>query len=107
MAFNNDQVTVTPWPDIIPLSEVTIRRRLSDEGLSAYGWGNDPGDSYAAHSHSYNKVIYVVRGEITFGLPDQATQVVLEAGDRLFLPMGTRHSAMVGPSGVYCLEAHC
>jgi quercetin dioxygenase-like cupin family protein len=107
MVSNNDQVTVTNWPDGVPLSEVTIRRRLSDEGLAAYGWANNPGDNYAAHSHSYNKVIYVVSGEITFDLPDQARQVALEAGDRLYLPRGTRHSAVVGPSGVYCLEAHC
>jgi hypothetical protein len=27
-------------------------------------------------------------------------------GDRLDLPAGTRHDALVGPTGVTCLEAH-
>ena len=34
------------------------------------------------------------------------TAVDLTAGDRLELPAGTRHDAVVGPGGVACLEAH-
>ena len=30
----------------------------------------------------------------------------LEVGDRLDLPAGTRHDAVVGRDGVTCLEAH-
>ena len=30
----------------------------------------------------------------------------LGVGDRLDLPAGTRHDALVGPTGVTCLEAH-
>ena len=40
---------------------------MTEEGLSPYSWSNGPHDRYAAHSHSYNKVIYVVQGSITFG----------------------------------------
>jgi hypothetical protein len=32
--------------------------------------------------------------------------VTLNAGDRLELPAGTLHDAIVGPRGVVCLEAH-
>ena len=32
--------------------------------------------------------------------------VELATGDRLELPAGTRHDAVVGPAGVTCLEAH-
>ena len=32
--------------------------------------------------------------------------VDLAPGDRLDLPAGTRHDAVVGPGGVTCLEAH-
>jgi hypothetical protein len=32
--------------------------------------------------------------------------VSLAAGDRLELPAGTIHDAVVGPDGVTCLEAH-
>lgn len=61
---------------------------------------------YAAHSHSYNKVIYVVQGSITFGLPELGEQLILKAGDRLDLPAGVVHEAVVGAQGVVCLEAH-
>jgi mannose-6-phosphate isomerase-like protein (cupin superfamily) len=80
--------------------------RLRDEGLDPSPWSNGPGDRYGAHEHGYDKVIVVERGSIAFGLPDDGRSVRLEAGDRLELPAGTRHDAVVGSSGVTCLEAH-
>ena len=97
---------VRRWEKDQPPQEAEIERRLSEESLSGYRWSNAAGDTYAAHSHSYHKVIYVVRGSITFGLPDQAEQVELRAGDRLELPADLRHNAVVGPNGVVCIEAH-
>jgi len=97
---------VTPWADAIPPSQSTLRRLMSDEGLDPYSWSNGPHDTYAAHSHSYNKVIYVVQGSITFGLPGLGKQLTLKAGDRLDLPAGVLHDAVVGAQGVVCLEAH-
>jgi len=79
---------------------------MSDEGLSPYAWSNGPHDVYAAHSHSYDKVIYIVHGSITFGLSELGQQLKLKAGDRLDLPAGTVHDAIVGSQGVVCLEAH-
>jgi quercetin dioxygenase-like cupin family protein len=98
--------TVTAWLESGPPDEMIIRRRMAEEGLRPYRWSNGPGDVYAAHTHSYHKVIYVVEGSITFGLPDWGEEFELEAGDRLELPPGTRHDAVVGPQGVVCLEAH-
>ena len=40
------------------------------QGLQPYGWSNRAGDTYAPHSHAYDKVIYVVEGSITFYLPE-------------------------------------
>jgi hypothetical protein len=51
-------------------------------------------------------VLVVASGSITFGLPDLAQSVELATGDRLDLPARTRHDAIVGTSGVTCLEAH-
>jgi quercetin dioxygenase-like cupin family protein len=50
-------------------------------------------------------VIYVVQGSIAFGLPELGKQLTLQAGDRLDLPAGVVHDAVVGPQGVVCLEA--
>ena len=85
-----------------------LTARLRAEGLDPGGWSNGPGDRYAAHEHGYDKVIVVERGSIRFGLPATGARpaVDLTAGDRLELPAGTRHDAVVGPDGVACLEAH-
>jgi uncharacterized protein YjlB len=83
-----------------------LEPRLRREGLDPTAWSNGPGDRYAAHEHAYDKVIAVERGSIRFGLPSEARSVELSSGDRLELPAGTRHDAVVGPAGVTCLEAH-
>jgi mannose-6-phosphate isomerase-like protein (cupin superfamily) len=80
--------------------------RLRAEGMEPGTWGNGPGDRYPTHVHGYDKVLVVVRGSIAFGLPDAGEPVALGAGDRLDLPAGTAHDAIVGPDGVECLEAH-
>ncbi len=88
------------------MDDAELTTRLDAEGLAAGRWGNGPGDRYAAHRHAYDKVIVCVRGSISFGLPGRGGSIALEAGDRLELPAGTDHDAVVGPAGVTCLEAH-
>ena len=97
---------VTPWSGSAPPTQSTLWQLITDEGLSPYSWSNGPHDIYAAHSHSYDKVIYVVRGSITFGLPQLEEKLTLNPGDRLDLPANIVHDAIVGPQGVVCLEAH-
>lgn len=97
---------VTPWADSLLPTESTLTKLCAEQGLSPYQWSNGPHDTYSAHSHSYDKVIYVVRGSITFGLPELNQQLTLNPGDRLDLPANTIHDASVGPQGVTCLEAH-
>jgi quercetin dioxygenase-like cupin family protein len=79
--------------------------RLRAEGLSPQPWSNGPGDRYGRHDHAYDKVIVVEAGSIRFGLAS-GESIDLAAGDRLELPAGTAHDALVGPAGVTCLEAH-
>jgi uncharacterized protein YjlB len=97
---------VTPWADSTAPTQSILRQRMIEEGLDPYTWSNGPHDVYAPHSHSYNKVIYVVQGSITFGLPELGQQLTLKAGDRLDLPAGVVHDAHVGAQGVVCLEGH-
>ncbi len=97
--------TVTRWDRPEPPSEAELEARLIAEGLVPYRWSNAPGDRYAAHTHPYHKVLYVVEGSITFEL-HPGGPIELQAGDRLDLPAGTLHSAVVGPAGVVCLEGH-
>jgi quercetin dioxygenase-like cupin family protein len=80
---------------------MTVLRR---EAGSCYSWSNGPHDRYPAHSHPYEKVLYCVDGSITFVLEREGRQLVLKAGDRMVLPAGTLHSAIVGSAGCTCIE---
>jgi quercetin dioxygenase-like cupin family protein len=77
---------------------------LRAEAGGCYSWSNGPGDRYAPHSHNYEKVLYCVDGSITFLLEAEGRQLDLKAGDRMVLPSGTVHSAVVGPAGCTCIE---
>src|SRR5580765_2542126 len=99
-------IRIIRWAGAGQPSEQEIRRILTAEGLSPYSWSNGPGDVYAPHVHSYDKVIYVVRGSITFEMLDTGEEATLHAGDRLDFSKGVVHGAVVGPQGVVCLEAH-
>jgi quercetin dioxygenase-like cupin family protein len=79
---------------------------LANEGLGASSWSNGPGDRYGVHRHDYDKVLVAAAGSIEFELPDTDQRIELRVGDRLELPAGTAHGALVGPEGVTCLEAH-
>ena len=96
---------VTRWNASEAATEEAIEEIYRREGLSPYRWGNGPGDRYGTHSHAYNKVLYCARGSITFVANGEPVE--LQAGDRLDLPAGTPHSAIVGPKGCSCYEAHC
>lgn len=100
-----NNVRVHSWTESRSPTEQDLRRILHEERLQPYRWSNGPGDIYSAHSHTFDKVIYVVQGTITFGLPASGEHVTLNEGDRLELPAGILHDALVGPQGVVCLEA--
>ena len=66
-------------------------------------WANGPGDEYGWHAHQQAKVLFCLEGSIVFHTDDG--DVPMSAGDRLDLPVGTRHAATVGPAGCACVEA--
>jgi len=77
--------------------------RARAEARDVYSWSNGPRDRYAEHEHPYTKLLYCAEGSIEFHLADGKT-MALVAGDRMVLPAGTRHSAVVGPKGCTCVE---
>ena len=99
-------VKVMRWLQSWLPTEADLRRSMLAQGLQPYRWSNGPGDTYPPHSHPYHKVILVVEGSITFGLPEEGEHLQLIPGDRLDLPAGIMHDARVGAHGVICLEAH-
>ncbi len=81
----------------------SVEQKLRAEADHCYQWRNEPGAVYAVHDHPYRKILYVVQGSITF-TPAGKPAIVMKAGDRLELPAGTPHGAIVGEEGVVCWE---
>jgi mannose-6-phosphate isomerase-like protein (cupin superfamily) len=79
---------------------------LRSAGVIPSAWANGPGDRYAAHEHPYTKLLICAEGSITFLVGPDEEPVELGSGDGFVLPPGTRHAAVVGPSGCTCLEGH-
>lgn len=80
-----------------------IERRLRADAHGVHAWSNGPGDRYGEHEHPYRKVLYCLRGSIDFVLAD-GRRIAMRPGDRLVIPPGTRHAAVVGPEGCACVE---
>ncbi len=95
---------LTPWPAGEPPTRAELDALLVRAGLSPPWWSNGPGDRYASHDHAYHKVLYCARGSIRFDVTGKAFD--LSPGDRLDIPPGTPHSAVVGGEGVTCVEAY-
>jgi len=104
--MNRNSIFIQKWPGSVSPTEANLKQLLAKEGLTAYRWSNGPGDIYHVHTHNYHKVIFVVSGSITFGFPVEGEPTTLYPGDRLDLPAGIAHNAVVGSEGVVCLEAH-
>ena len=85
--------------------ETQLSAQLKAEGLSPTRWSNGPHAVYGIHEHPYSKILVVASGSITFIMKRKGA-VTIRAGDRLLVSPHTPHSAVVGPSGVVCLEAH-
>lgn len=86
-------------------NERAVLDAFARERLAPHSWSNGPGDVYASHSHTYHKVLYCLRGSITFHLTGTAEDIELRPGDRLDIEPGTPHAATVGAGGVECIEA--
>ena len=74
------------------------RRACATRAWTPGRWGNGPGDRYAPHEHDYDKVLVCAAGldPVRAAGPRQRPSTSTP-GDRLDLPAGTRHDAVVGP----------
>ena len=88
------------------IDRATLEARMREQGLDPQPWSNLADVRYGEHVHEYDKVVVVVEGRITFGMPGYGVGFMLGPGERLDLPADVRHDAVVGPKGVTCLEAH-
>ena len=98
-------IHVRKWHQSQPPTEEEITRIMRDEGLAPSRWVQPSGAVFPEQEKEHAVVIFVVSGSITYGFPIEGAPTELEAGDRLDLPAGVAHNAVVGPDGIVCLEA--
>jgi quercetin dioxygenase-like cupin family protein len=95
---------LTRWPHGEAPNDELLEARVRREGMTPRWWSNAAGDIYASHTHDYHKVLFCAEGSVTFVLGHTGERLQLNPGDRLDLPAGWPHTAIVGPAGVRCVE---
>jgi quercetin dioxygenase-like cupin family protein len=90
-----------PWTDAGPPTEDVLRERLAADGFAPFAWRDPAGADYSPHQHDHDESLWVIEGEITFGVGGKDYR--LGPGDRLMLPAGTVHTARAGPAGAHYL----
>jgi quercetin dioxygenase-like cupin family protein len=91
------RLELIPWREASPPTESALRQRLQDEGFDAFCWHDDAGADYTAHAHDHDESLWLIDGDISFGIGGQTYR--LGPGDRLMLPARTVHTAHAGASG--------
>ncbi len=90
-----------PWTGSGEPDEAALRAALTAEGYAVLAWSDPPGRAYSPHAHDHDESLWCVRGRIVFEIAGR--EYALGAGDRLMLPRGTVHAAVVGPAGAHYL----
>lgn len=94
-----------PWPEECAPVERQLNQRLVDEGFDVFRWRDEAGAQYEPHAHDHDESLWVIEGEIVFGIAGR--EYGLGPGDRLMLPAGTVHTARVGHEGATYLIGEC
>jgi len=85
------------------LSERRMMRMLEMEGYDVLVFTYRPGTVFPEHEHAQSKCDGVLSGTLRISVGDAVFD--LTAGDRLYVPAGTRHSAeVVGEKTVVSLD---
>ena len=76
---------------------MNLEKKLKSEGFKhVFTWHDEPGTAYPEHAHKDKVAFFVTRGSVQFsGGIDKKISV----GERFDVPVGIRHSAVVGPEG--------
>jgi len=86
-----------------PLTERRMMRLLEREGYEVAAWTYREGTVFSEHAHAQDKCDAVLEGTLRITVGGESWD--LQAGDRLYLPAGKRHSAeVVGRGTVLSLD---
>jgi len=75
----------------------TLKSKLREEDFAhVYEWSDKGNTKYPEHFHKGKVSFYITRGSVTFTGDIHKT---IKAGERFDVPLGVRHSAIIGPEG--------
>jgi len=73
------------------------KETLEKEGFPiVYDWFDEPDTHYPSHKHQGKVSFYVTEGSVAFS---GGINRIVATGERLDVPVGVEHSAVVGPDG--------
>jgi quercetin dioxygenase-like cupin family protein len=91
------KLEVIRWSEPAKPREGRLRQQLEADGFDVFRWRDDAAAEYQPHAHDHDESLWVIQGEITFGIGGE--RHTLGPGDRLMLPSGTVHTALTGTAG--------
>jgi len=85
---------VERWSQLHAPNSAMLRYILVSEGFRVFQWSDMPEAVYVNHKHDTDQSHRIVSGAMELTIERVGT-VVINAGDRDFMPAGTYHSARV------------
>jgi quercetin dioxygenase-like cupin family protein len=82
------------WAQMHAPNSAMLRHILVTEGFRVFQWSDLPEAIYANHKHDTDQSHWIISGALELTIERVGT-VVLQSGDRDFMPAGTYHSARV------------
>jgi quercetin dioxygenase-like cupin family protein len=79
------------------LSETYIKKFTNEGFPSVYEWQDPAGTVYPEHAHEGKVSLFVTDGSITFDFQGEKKEI--KQNERFDVPIGAKHSAIIGPNG--------
>ncbi len=89
-----DQYRIKKWSEPHFPNAAMLRHLMVVEGYRVFQWCDRPGMMYGMHKHGEHQSHWIVSGSLEITIQSVGV-VVLQAGDRDFMPAETYHSARV------------
>lgn len=87
-----------------PLSETGLINKLEQMGYLCTRYTYPKGTFFPDHSHNTDKIDAVLKGQFKINM--EGKSIILKAGDYIYVPMNTIHSAeVIGEESVVSIDA--
>ena len=84
------ELEISRWPQDQPLDSRTVADLWARDGFSCDLWVDAPGQQWLDFVHRTDERVVVKEGCLEFGV--EGARAILEPGDEVFIPAGSRHS---------------